>query len=83
MKGKIVEMVPVEKIGYYIYCSVAKNVLIKIPEEGNVLIEMADSQKRITIDEVEKKKIDRNLVLYLSLLIGLIVIAGLLIYALV
>jgi len=83
MKGKIADIVPVEKIGYYIYCAVAKNVLVKIPEEGNVLIEMADSQKRITIDEVEKKKVDRNLVLYLVLLIGLIVVAGLLIMALI
>jgi hypothetical protein len=82
MKGKIVDIVPVEKIGYYLYCAIAKNAIAKIPEEGNVLIEMAD-KPRVTIDEIEKKKIDRNLILYIALLAGLVAIAAAIIYVLV
>ena len=79
IKGRLVEKVSVEKIGFYLYCALAKNAIAKIPEEGNVQIEMADDAPRVTIDEVEKRKVNSNIVLYVVMLIGLIVIAGVLI----
>jgi hypothetical protein len=82
MKGRIVEKVPVDKIGFFIYCSIAKNALAKITEEGNVLIETAD-QPRVTVNDTERKQVDRNLILYIVLLVGLVAIAFILILALV
>jgi hypothetical protein len=85
IKGKFLEKIPVEKIGYYLYCALAKNAVAKIPEEGNVQIETADEVSRMTIDDVEEKKksIDRNLMVYIAMLLGLVVIAAILIYVLI
>ena len=82
MKARIVEMLPVEKVGYWIYVALAKNALGKIVEEGNVQVAVdtgqAPNAKQI---EKEKEAADKNIVMYIALLIGLIAIAGLLIYA--
>jgi len=81
IKGRVVDKVPVEKLGYYIYVSVAKNVLAKITEEGNVQIETDETPFTGTVSAEEQQKTDRNLVLYIALFIGLVALAGLLIYA--
>ena len=82
IKARITEMVPVEKVGYWIYVALAKNAVGKIVEEGNVQVAIdtgpAPSQKQI---QAEEAGADRNIVMYLALLIGLVAIAGLLIYA--
>lgn len=82
MKARIVEMIPVEKVGYWIYVALAKNALGKIVEEGNVQVAVdtgaAPNPKQI---ENEKEAADKNIVMYIALLIGLIAVAGLLIYA--
>jgi hypothetical protein len=85
IKGKFLDKIPVEKIGYYLYCALAKNAVAKIPEEGNVQIETADGVSRMTIDDVEEKKksIDRNLMVYVAMLLGLVIIAAIIIYVLV
>jgi hypothetical protein len=84
IKGRFIGKVPVEKIGFYLYCALAKNAVAKIPEEGNVQIELAEDIPRVTMEEVQKNKksVDRNLVLYIALLLGLVAIAGLIIFAL-
>ena len=82
MKARIVEMIPVEKVGYWIYVALAKNAVGKIVEEGNVQVAVdtgpAPSQKQI---QAEEAGADKNIVMYIALLIGLVAIAGLLIYA--
>lgn len=85
IKGRFVGKVPVEKIGFYLYCALAKNAVAKIPEEGNVQIELSEDTPRITIEDVQKdkKSIDRNLILYIALLLGLVGIAGVIIYVLI
>jgi hypothetical protein len=85
MKGRLVEKVPVEKIGYYLYCAIAKNALAKIPEEGNVQIEIADDTPKKTVEEVEKqnKASDKNMMMYVAMLIGLIILTAIVIYAIV
>jgi hypothetical protein len=85
IKGKFIDKIPVEKIGYYLYCALAKNAVAKIPEEGNVQIETADGVSRMTIDDVDEKKksIDRNLMVYVAMLLGLVIIAAIIIYVLI
>ena len=81
MKGRVVDKVPVEKLGYYIYASIAKNVLAKITEEGNVQVEVDETANIGVATQEEQQKTDRNIIMYLALLIGLVALAGLLIYA--
>ncbi|MGL4368905.1 MAG: hypothetical protein ACRCUT_04430, partial [Spirochaetota bacterium] len=81
MKGRIVDIVPVEKLGFYIYVAVAKNVLAKITEEGSVQIELDLSAAASPAAEAEKAKAETNIVMYAALLVGLMALAGLLIYA--
>jgi hypothetical protein len=85
IKGRFVGKVPVEKIGFYLYCALAKNAVARIPEEGNVQIEIAEATPRVTMEEVQKgkKDVDRNIILYIALLLGLAAIAGLIIFALI
>ena len=73
----------VEKIGYYLYCAIAKNALAKIPEEGNVQIEVAEDTPHIPIEKVENetKSSDKTLTLYIVLLVGLAIFAAIVIYA--
>jgi len=85
IKGRLVEKVPVEKIGYYLYCAIAKNALAKIPEEGNVQIEVAEDTPAVNTENVEKEKksSDKSLMLYIVLLIGLAIFAAIVIYVLI
>lgn len=83
VKARLVEMIPVEKVGYWLYASVAKNAVIKIVEEGNVQVEVPldGAVSAASAGLEQKESADRNIVMYVALLIGLIAIAGLLIYA--
>jgi hypothetical protein len=83
IKARIVEKVPVEKIGFWIYAAIAKNAVAKIEEEGNVQIEMVVDWQDPNAVVAQKEAADRNIIMYIALLIGLIAIAGLIIYAIV
>ena len=83
VKARLVEILPVEKVGYWLYASVAKNAVIKIIEEGNVQVEVPldGAVSAASAGLAQKESADRNIVMYIALLIGLLAIAGLLIYA--
>jgi hypothetical protein len=76
IKGRVKEKVPLDK-GYALYTVVAKNVLAKIVEEENVKIEM-DSPGTGEM----KDRGDSRLILYLSLIAGLLIFTLLIIFAL-
>ncbi|MCX8123151.1 MAG: hypothetical protein N3F66_03195 [Spirochaetes bacterium] len=76
VRARIKEKIPLSTGGYAIYAVVAKNVLVKIIEEENVKIET---------DKQEQKKEDGNeniLFVYIALLLGLIIISGIIVFAL-
>jgi hypothetical protein len=81
IKGRIAEMIPVEKVGYWIYVAIAKNAVAKIVEEGNVQIAVDGSTATAQSVQERKTSADKNIIMYIALLIGLIAVAGLLIYA--
>ncbi len=77
IKGRVKEKLSQGKFGYIIYALVAKNVLAKIIEEENVKIEM-DAVSLEAPDDGGKSR----LVLYLSLLLGLVVLTLIIIFSL-
>jgi hypothetical protein len=78
VKGRIKEKFPIESGGYIIYAFVARNVLAKIVEEENVKIEM-DSPSQ----EEKEEKGDSKLILYITLLLGLVLFSLIIILALI
>ncbi|HNU91082.1 MAG TPA: hypothetical protein PKO25_04360 [Spirochaetota bacterium] len=78
IKGRVKEKIAQGKFGYIIYALVAKNVMAKIIEEENVKIEMEGGSPESTSD-----KGDSRLVLYLSLLLGLVVLTLIIIFSLI
>ncbi len=76
IKGRVKEKISLGKSGYIIYSLVAKNVLAKIIEEENVKIEM-DSPG--TAEKTDKK--DTRLVLYVTLLLGLVMLTLIVLFA--
>lgn len=81
IKGRVKEIVPMEKGGHTIYCQVAKGVLAKIIEEENVKIALATPKR--PVEEPTKKQSSANMTLYIVMLFGLIIISVLIIYVLV
>lgn len=76
VKARIKEKVSLSTGGFAIYALVAKNVLVKIIEEENVKIET---------DKQEQKKEESNenmLFVYIALLLGLLIITGFIVFAL-
>lgn len=78
IKGRIKEKISQGKFGYIIYALVAKNVMAKIIEEENVKIEMEGG----AVEEPAERG-ESRLVLYLSLLLGLIVLTLIIIFSLI
>ncbi|HDP79321.1 MAG TPA: hypothetical protein ENN21_00600 [Spirochaetes bacterium] len=77
IKGRVKEKVSMGKSGYIMYALVAKNVLAKIIEEENVKIEM----EAMGAGEKAENK-DTRLILYVSLLLGLVLFTLILLFAL-
>ena len=71
---RIVEKLPMDKKGYYIYGLAAKNVLVRIIEEENIKIETDTVQKTQKAVKNEKTKSDNKMILYIVLLVGLLFI---------
>ncbi len=78
IKGRVKEKVSQGKFGYIIYALVAKNVMAKIIEEENVKIEMDAATLEEPVDRGESR-----LVLYLTLLLGLVVLTLIIIFSLI
>ena len=68
---RVKEKLTLNKGGFFIYGLAAKNVLVRIYEEENVKIEPGTAPKT---EKEEKTGGDSKLMIYLSLLIGIIVI---------
>ncbi len=68
---RVKDKITLNKGGYFIYGLAAKNVLIRVYEEENVKIEPGSAPK---VDMEEKTGGDSKLMIYLSLLIGIICI---------
>lgn len=77
IKARVKAMVPMDGGGFMIYGVVLKNILIRILEEENVKIEVHTPKS-----EVKPVSTESSLVVYISLLIGLIIIAAGMIYIL-
>lgn len=75
--ARIKAMVPMDGGGFMIYGVVLKNILIRILEEENVKIEVQAPRS-----ETKPVSTESSLVVYISLLIGLIIIAAGMIYLL-
>ncbi|MBN1531915.1 MAG: hypothetical protein JXA20_04575 [Spirochaetes bacterium] len=78
INGRVKAKIPMEKSGYIIYTLVAKGILAKIIEEENVKI-LVDKP----IEEmVTEKKGDNKLLFIMAIVVGLIIIAGIVLLAL-
>ncbi len=76
VKARIKDKISLSTGGYAIYALVAKNVLVKIIEEENVKIET---------DKQEQKKEETNenmLFVYVALLLGVLIVSGFIVFAL-
>jgi len=62
--------------GYTIYALVAKGVLVKIIEEENVKIQLDRPEEEV----VDKGKEDSRLVFFISVLVGLILLTGIILF---
>ncbi len=72
VKGRVKEVVPLEKNGYVIYTLVAKGILAKLIEEENFKLMLFNEQ--MTDQNLEKS--DQKIIFLVSLLVGLILLAG-------
>lgn len=77
VKARVKAMVPMDGGGFMIYGVLLKNILIRVLEEENVKIEVHTPKS-----EVRPASNESSLVVYISLLIGLIIIAAGMIYLL-
>lgn len=68
---RVKEKIALEQGGYCIYGLAAKNVLVRIIEEESVKIETGLSQN---LPKIDKKSGESKMMIYLSLLIGIIII---------
>lgn len=76
LRGKLKEKIKLEDGGYILYCLVANNVLAKIIEEENVKIELfSHSKGKEKLDDGSKS----NLILYVAMLAGLLILTVLVI----
>jgi len=78
LKGRLREMIPNEKAGSTIYCTVAKGILARIVEEENVKIEVD-----VPVSGTADAGAGTSLPLYIALMVALVLIALVLIYVLI
>ncbi len=78
IKGRMKSKVPLEKSGYTLYVLVAKAVLVKIIEEENVKIQMEQPVENNSSDGS-----DTNIVVFMGAIVALILIIGVIIFALI
>jgi hypothetical protein len=75
IKGRVKDIVPVDKNGSVIYALVAKGVLAKIVEEENVRIRMED-----TSVEVDEEKSESKIMFLVAVFLILVIIAGVILF---
>jgi hypothetical protein len=78
VKGRIKEVIPLEKNGFVIYALVAKGILAKLLEEENFKLMMFNEQ----MADQNLEKSDQKIILLVSLLLGLILLAGIVLFKL-
>lgn len=76
VKGRVKEVIPLEKKGFIVYALVAKGILAKLNEDENFKIMMFGEQAA----DQNLEKNEQKIIILVSLLVGLILLAGVVLF---